>query len=441
VATALRTGQVWDAARAAGAPALDGLLGEPARLVVPLRVGADVVALIVAGGPGPLSAAAIEDVAGPAAVAIRNARLYTETAAALAESRGVERPPAPPPPVRDLASLLAVLLARIGLARERAGDAGLAGDLAVAEEAAWRAVETVRVVLGFGPGQRGGPLVPLEPAALVREAVEVARARWAAHGRIARPVELDLEPLPPVRGRADELAEALDHVLENAVEATPPGGPIAVRGRWDGGTRVELAVEDAGPGMDERLRARALEPFFTTKGAGRLGLGLPVAQAIVARHQGTLELASAPGQGTRVTLVLPPATAARPAGGGPARVLVIEDDGAVRAALVELLQRQGHVVLAAADGSEGLALVERESVDVVFTDLTVAAVSGFDVARTVKQLRPRTPVVLITGWPGRLDPAAVEASGIDRVVEKPVGAAQVLAALDSALALRRGARS
>jgi CheY-like chemotaxis protein len=192
--------------------------------------------------------------------------------------------------------------------------------------------------------------------------------------------------------------------------------------------------------MDEPTRVRAVEPFFTTKGGGRLGLGLAVAQAIALRHQGTLELASEPGKGTRVTLTLPPASAARPTAGPPvARVLVIEDDEPVRAALVELLQRHGHVVLAAGEGPEGLALFEREAVDVVFTDLTVAAVSGFDVARTVKQRRPGTPVVLITGWPGRLDPATVEAHGIDRVVEKPVGAAEVLAALEAALALRRGA--
>jgi CheY-like chemotaxis protein len=139
-----------------------------------------------------------------------------------------------------------------------------------------------------------------------------------------------------------------------------------------------------------------------------------------------------------VHVTLPPASETRPAAGpAPARVLVIEDDAAIREALVELLRGRGHTALAAADGPAGLAVVEREAVDVVFTDLAVAQVSGFDVARAVKRLRPGTPVVLVTGWPGRLDPAEVAASGIDRVIEKPVGGTEVLAALDAALAGRR----
>jgi signal transduction histidine kinase/CheY-like chemotaxis protein len=439
LASVMATGRAWLAPEATDVPALSALLGVPVRLVLPLRVRDDTVGLLVAGGPGPLAATALEDLAGPAALALRNARLYGETVAALGEQRThVPRPPMPPP-VEDLGSLLAVLLARIGLAREQARDPALASDLAVAEEAAWRAAEAVRTVLGFAPGQRGGMLAPLDPVALVREAVDAARARWVARGWPTPDVAVDLEPLPPVRGRADELAEALGHVLDNAAEASTAGGGVMVQGRWDGGTRVTLTVEDSGPGMDEPTRARAMEPFFTTRGGGRLGLGLAVAQATALRHQGTLHITSERGKGTRVCMALPPASAARPTAGPPiVRVLVIEDDEPVRAALVELLQRHGHVVLEAEDGPQGLALFEREAVDVVFTDLTVAAVSGFDVARTVKQRRPGTPVVLITGWPGRLDPAAVEANGIDRVVEKPVGAAEVLAALEAVLALRRG---
>lgn len=440
LASVLRTGRAWSGGDADAG--LAALLGAPPRLVFPLAVGERIVGVVVAGGPDAVPAGALADLAGPAATAIRNARLYTETAAALAEIRLAERDrPDAPAPVRDLGSLLAILLARVGLVRERVSDPALAADLAVAEEAAWRAVEAVRAVLGFGPGQRGGPLRPLDLGALLGAVLAEARARWAARAAAPPTVELDLEPLPPVRGRADELAEAVGAVLENAFEAVPSGGHIRVRARWDGGRRVEVAIEDSGPGLEDSVRARALEPFFTTKGGGRLGLGLPVAQAVLTRHQGTLELGSAPGKGTTVRLSLPTATGARPSRPlDPARVLVIEDEAPVREALVELFRQHGHVALAAADGPEGLATIEREPVDVVFTDLTVAPqVSGFDVARTVKRLRPGTPVILITGWPGRLDRAAVEASGIDRVVEKPVGATEVLAALAAALALRRGA--
>jgi CheY-like chemotaxis protein len=194
--------------------------------------------------------------------------------------------------------------------------------------------------------------------------------------------------------------------------------------------------------MEEAVRQRALEPFFSTRGGGRLGLGLAIVHATATRHRGTFDLVSALGQGTTARLTLPTATAELPPADATdlpaARVLVIEDEAAVREALVGLLQQRGYRALAAVDGSEALAIVQREPVDIVFTDLAVAAVSGFDVARAVKRLRPGTPVVLITGWPGRLDRAEVEASGIDRVIEKPVGAPEVFAALESALGARRG---
>ncbi len=125
----------------------------------------------------------------------------------------------------------------------------------------------------------------------------------------------------------------------------------------------------------------------------------------------------------------------------PARILVVEDEAPVREALVALLTQQGHVVLAAADGREGLEIAQREPIDVVFTDLAVPEASGLELGRALKRMRTGTPVILITAWPGRLDALTLEESGIDRVIEKPVGAPEVLAALEATLAMRRAARS
>lgn len=448
IAVALLSGQAWVAAEDAGDDALTQFLGAPARLVVPLALGGQAVAVLVAGGPGVLAPGALGPLLAPAAAAIRNARLHAETAAALAELRtpgGLTGPP-PPSPVRDFASLLAVVLSRIALVRERVGDPAVGRELGVAEEAAWRAAEAVRGFLGFEPGHRTGTPAPLDLASVVRAALEGAQRRWAGRGGPAPTVTLDLEPLPPVRGSADDLREALDHLLENAAEAVAGGGAVLVRARWDGGRRIEVVVEDTGAGMEEAVRARVLEPFFSTKGPGRLGLGLPVAQAIVAQHRGGLDLVSLPGQGTVVRLTFPIAGGPRPGGGGaetesgPARILVVEDEAPVREALVALLAQQGHSVLAAADGREALELVQREPIDVVFTNLGVPEVSGLELGRAVKRIRPGTPVVLVTAWPGRLDAATLEENGIDRVIEKPVGAPEVLTALEATLAIRRATR-
>ena len=195
--------------------------------------------------------------------------------------------------------------------------------------------------------------------------------------------------------------------------------------------------------MDDAVRARALEPFFSTRGAGRLGLGLPVVQAIVERHRGTLEVTSAPRQGTRVRLLLP--TAAGVPGPGPAaprtRVVVVEDEAPVREALAEALIRHGHAALVAADGDEALALMQREPFEAAVVDLALAGRSGLEVAQAAKRLRPGTPVIVVTAWPGRLHAEAVRASGVDQVIEKPVAAAQVIEALERLLAARREARA
>ena len=120
-----------------------------------------------------------------------------------------------------------------------------------------------------------------------------------------------------------------------------------------------------------------------------------------------------------------------------ARVLVVEDEPAVREALVEALTQQGHVARVAADGRAALEIVEREPVDAVVTDLALPGMSGLEVARAVKHLRPGTPVLLVTAWPVGADAARLETSGVDAVVEKPVGLSEFRATLALILA-RRG---
>jgi signal transduction histidine kinase len=104
--------------------------------------------------------------------------------------------------------------------------------------------------------------------------------------------------------------EVLSIFLANAGEALPAGGDITIR-TWQSEGAVHCVVEDSGVGMSEDVRRRAMEPFFTTKGPERKGLGLSVAYGIIRRHQGEIEITSAEGAGTLVTVRLPLATPAR----------------------------------------------------------------------------------------------------------------------------------
>jgi DNA-binding response OmpR family regulator len=99
----------------------------------------------------------------------------------------------------------------------------------------------------------------------------------------------------------------------------------------------------------------------------------------------------------------------------------VDDDRAVRETLGQALEREGHVVQAASDVGEAVAILGREPIDLVLTDLVLPGGSGLEIARTAKRAHPTIPVILVTGWPGRVDPQTIAEHGIDAVVEKPVG--------------------
>jgi signal transduction histidine kinase/CheY-like chemotaxis protein len=405
-------------------------LGTTPRALVPLVADGAVVALLAAGAPAPCGTALPAAAARAAALALRNARVHAEAVRGLAEAvRGLaEARAAPPPgsgtgapPLSDVTSLLAVVLGRLAVVRDRVADPDAARELGVAEDAAWRVAGAIRRVLGFAPASAEDVPAPLDLAALVRETVGAAEGRWRAEG--AGPALcLELDRLPPVRGHAEELRHALDHLLQNARESGDGHVPIAVRLRWDGGSRVEVEISDRGRGMDEATRARAGDPFFTTKGPGRLGVGLAVARAAALRHRGELELETSPGGGTTVRLRLPvgpmPGTSAP--GGGRPRVLVVEDEKPVRDSLVEALELAGYTVRAVERGPAAAELLRREPVDAVVTDLALPSGSGLEVARAAKAARPGTPVILVSGWPGRVDALTLERHGIDAVIDKPM---------------------
>jgi len=133
------------------------------------------------------------------------------------------------------------------------------------------------------------------------------------------------------------------------------------------------------------------------------------------------------GQGTTFTIKFPPPgetvveAVARPVGKSSrkGRILVIDDEREVGDVLQDLLTRDGHQVVFCSDGESGIACLEKEVFDLVITDLGMPGISGWEVARIVKQARPGTPVAMVTGWGDRIDPVEAESRGVDYVVAKP----------------------
>ncbi len=165
-----------------------------------------------------------------------------------------------------------------------------------------RVSEIVEALREFAHGGTGGP---------GREWVDLNRVirncLTLCHNRLKdrAAVELELETLPQVRCHPTQIAQVLMNLLRNAADAVQPGGHIRVFS-YDSGDRVQIAVEDDGPGIEREHLARIFEPFFTTKpvGAGS-GLGLSVSREIARRHGGELSVDSLAGRGTRFLLELP----------------------------------------------------------------------------------------------------------------------------------------
>ncbi len=340
-------------------------------------------------------------------------------------------------------NLLAVISGRTQLLLVRATQPEMRRPLEIIQRASFDAAEVVRRVLGFASMHPAPAAAAVDLNEVVREVVELTRPRWrdeALMRAVTIDVALELGAGARVAGEAPALREVMMNLIFNAIEALPTGGTIRIS-TWNADDWIFCAVADDGVGMDDEVRRRALEAFFTTKGPQTTGLGLSVAHSVVQRHGGELSLRpNDGGRGTVVTLRLP--QAAQDAPGEPVvepestpegptlRILIIDDERAVREALSDSLAEDGHTVIAAASGAEGLArLADGAKVDVVVTDLGMPEMTGWDVARAVRTRHPGLPVGLITGWAVALEISDEERGGVDFIIAKPYTTEALRAAL------------
>jgi len=288
---------------------------------------------------------------------------------------------------------------------------------------------------------------------VVEQVAELTQARWRDQAQ-QRGVDIDfgseLEPsLPDIMGAEGEIRDALTNLVFNAVDAMPQGGALVVRTLVDapegasGARRVTVEVADSGVGMDEETRRRCVEPFYTTKGERGTGLGLPMVYGMVQRHSAEFEIDSEEGRGTTVRLRFAEASTDVPsvAPSGVAsttaqrcHILIVDDDPLLIRSLRDILEADGHEVLAAEGGQAGIdafgsARNSGRPFDVVITDLGMPYVDGRKVAAAVKAMEPNLPVVLLTGWGKRMLAENDVPPHVDRVLSKPPKLADLRGAL------------
>ena len=363
----------------------------------------------------------------------------------------------------DFNNILQGVIGFVVLAKERQatlGDPRLGRYLDRVHSAAQRAGNLIRQMLTFSRGQRGERL-PLSPAPLVHEATQMLRSTLPSTIELRTRSE---EDVPAILVDPIQFEQVLLNLSINARDAIHNVGDIEVstgviavnetmcascRQRLSG-IFVELTVRDSGPGIPIHVIERMFEPFFTTKEVGKgSGMGLAMVHGIVHDHGGHILVDSASGAGTTMRVLFPPLDADADAAGAPrrqesgsqhavsrkanlkGRVLVAEDEAAVRELLYDLLTGWGLDVTLATTGVEALALfeVDAQRFDLLLTDLTMPGMTGVAFAQAATRLRPGIPVLLCTGFSDDLRDDEIAAAGIRAVLRKPLEPADLHASL------------
>jgi PAS domain S-box-containing protein len=314
----------------------------------------------------------------------------------------------------DFNNLLTVVLGNIDmLATRQEEEARRMRRIEAVRQAAERGRDLTGQLLAFSRRQHLSPIT-LDVNKLIRDFAPLMRQA------VGEAVTLDLslaEDGLKIHVDATQLETALLNLAVNARDAMPDGGTLTISTRCETGPSglecVIIEVGDTGVGMSEEVRHRVFEPFFTTKDVGKgSGLGLSQVYGFVQQSEGEVRLESAPGQGTAFQLVLP-ASGEEPEAprrdprtdavvGGTEKILLVEDDATVLALTLDVLAGLGYQVTTATNAAEALQAIQSDmEIDLLFTDVVMpGGVSGLNLARAARELRPGLRVLLTSGFIG-----------------------------------------
>jgi PAS domain S-box-containing protein len=318
----------------------------------------------------------------------------------------------------DFNNMLTVVIGNLdSLARALRGTGRNFGRAEMALTGALSCAELTRRLLAFARRQ---PLQP-SPVHLGQVCRNVAKLLGRTLGERIR-IDIKGEPgLWQVLADPAQVESSLINLAVNARDAMTEGGTLTIetsnvtsRGEDDdipAGDFVLLLVADTGVGMTAEVLERAVEPFFTTKNLGHgTGLGLSMVYGFVKQSGGHVKIESAPNRGTRVRLYLPrsdatvqPAVAseteAAEISGRDRTILLVEDDAGVRAVTAAMLKELQFTVIEADNGSHALDIVDsKPDIDLLFTDIVMPGMNGFELGRRARERRPQLPVLYATGY-------------------------------------------
>jgi PAS domain S-box-containing protein len=344
----------------------------------------------------------------------------------------------------DFNNLLSAIIGSIDLARSRMTKGeDISRFLDNAMQAAERGATLTHRMLAFARKQEL-QLRTIDLANLVRDMAELLQRT------IGPGVDIDTRfPLflKPVQADPAQLELALINLAVNARDAMPNGGRITIAARPEhmqgrnGAPKdfICLSVSDQGEGMDEETLAKAVDPFFTTKGVGKgTGLGLPMVMGMAEQCGGKFLLHSDPGQGTTAEIWLPAAVTVPPpvplqppqiaeCQNSPLTILAVDDDEIVLVNTAAMLKDLGHTVLQARSGHEALRILGKTKVDLMMTDYAMPEMNGAELVEAARAGWPGLSVLLVSGY---AELSEQMAAGIPRLA-KPFRRPQLASAIAS----------
>ena len=305
--------------------------------------------------------------------------------------------------------------------------------------------KTVKRIQDFARQRRDHDFEPVSIDQILLDVSEITRPRWkdrAEASNVQISLDLQIRSKAKVMGDESELREVLVNMVFNAVDAMPDGGQLTLAA-CDIDESVVIMVADTGSGMAPDVKSRIFDPFFTTKGKAGMGLGLAVSFGIIRRHEGSVQVDSEVGMGTKFMISLPRAEGTEEANipelelakpqlndarsaisprtfsENQPKVLVVDDEAPVRELLRDVLEQDGCRVYIATGSREALGLFEAHQFDGVFTDVGMPGMSGWELAHAIRQRNPTIPIAVVTGWGEAVGSDEQKEAGVDWVIAKP----------------------
>ncbi len=272
--------------------------------------------------------------------------------------------------------------------------------------------------------------IQIQPEELLWQVKELTRHRWKnqaeAKGRNIQ-FKMEIGSSRSILGNEPELRQVFTNLIINAVDAMDRDGSITVSVS-DAKELVRIEISDTGCGMNEETRRKCLEPFYTTKGKLGTGLGLSIVFGVVQRHHGTFDIQSTKDVGTRIVMQFPsvkPAQKAKADSDATANskslnIMLVDDEEVLLEVVSELLVSGGHTVDVYSDPNHSIDAFKEKRYDLVITDRAMPLMSGDQLAAIVKDIEPKTPVFMITGFGDLIKDSGDLPENVDAILAKPV---------------------